>query len=612
MSILSSQPLKVPLLSEEPSHCTRQRLLRNSPQTEGELTLPQYTYQANPFRSISFSNPDNSALTTSLVFINEDPARHLRPEIEKLLEQHEVPPESNFRTLKASLDGSQFFFVQVLVRGENSTLIRFEPLKDDIVRLLRRNNLPDMHVEILHAEHFSPPKIHAIKSGHIIVGIFEECKHEIASILTNSLGQKWQVVCPFRVGGKDSKQAEPAIVVIVEGPVKANWFQIRARIINQMLAKEPNLRIDVEFTPGSLDTLVGKEPVSCEHRFEVIADIKMGDSIGVRESNIVGTMGGFMELKLGDRTHRGFLTSYSAVVPSSCETREVIDRTGIYPDSNIAHRDITIESIARMDREYTLANIRAVMNAIESRKATLEAEIEKQSLSMQDLRKSSLIQLDSLGVSKSKFERARQSIENMPDIFGRVLLTSGLLLHDKQVLDWAFVELTPEAEKLHFKPNIMLKIPDVQIPDFGDRLPYFPVAPFLSGCPITEFGELEKDRWYFKHGRTTDVTGGICNGSKALCNWKGSRYTVDGKECQMASHYTEQFVILGVKYNFAEPGDSGSLLLRDDGAVAGLICAEVRDSSGREKSLPVVVSEISEILGSLTIRVAGSVSLRLP
>lgn len=60
---------------------------------------------------------------------------------------------------------------------------------------------------------------------------------------------------------------------------------------------------------------------------------------------------------------------------------------------------------------------------------------------------------------------------------------------------------------------------------------------------FNEFGSLQAGDYCVKNGRTTRVTAGICNGSKAYCNWKfDERYNPSG--VVMATEATEEFIIV--------------------------------------------------------------------
>lgn len=75
--------------------------------------------------------------------------------------------------------------------------------------------------------------------------------------------------------------------------------------------------------------------------------------------------------------------------------------------------------------------------------------------------------------------------------------------------------------------------------------------------------------WYFKCGRTTDITAGICNGVEVNCPYKGK----EGPQC------TEEYAIMGKKQKgkreedvaFCEAGDSGAYVFNARGELCGLL-----------------------------------------
>lgn len=105
------------------------------------------------------------------------------------------------------------------------------------------------------------------------------------------------------------------------------------------------------------------------------------------------------------------------------------------------------------------------------------------------------------------------------------------------------------------------------------------VSPYPEGSPLTQFGSLEKGKYYIKLGRTTGVTSGLCNGALACCNWTGRnavRYDHNGKEIEDQQNISEEYVIVGKKNGkqtaFAEDGDSGSFFVPNvEGDVCGLL-----------------------------------------
>ncbi|PGH14346.1 hypothetical protein AJ80_05936 [Polytolypa hystricis UAMH7299] len=160
-------------------------------------------------------------------------------------------------------------------------------------------------------------------------------------------------------------------------------------------------------------------------------------------------------------------------------------------------------------------------------------------------------------------------IEKLPLRLGKVGPTSGRLLFEGRIYDWAFIELSdPMSQKL-FRPNPTPKAPDNQTPQRYLKNVIF--APVRS--TVAPFGKLEVGGYYFKKGRTTGVTAGVCNGLLAYCNWPAARdrlrYDEFGNLVKVEKGITEEYVIFSkncgilvhTQDTFALAGDSGSFVL---------------------------------------------------
>ena len=140
-----------------------------------------------------------------------------------------------------------------------------------------------------------------------------------------------------------------------------------------------------------------------------------------------------------------------------------------------------------------------------------------------------------------------------------------------RVVDWAFVELNND---ISFRPNVMPNIPQSLNPSkFGLRLNY------REGAPLAGFDQLSESEWFSKTGKSTGMTSGVCNGVKMSCHWNDQdreRFDMEGKEFPVNPEVTEEFVILdqageNIQTDFAQPGDSGSVLVDRFGCVPGLL-----------------------------------------
>lgn len=112
----------------------------------------------------------------------------------------------------------------------------------------------------------------------------------------------------------------------------------------------------------------------------------------------------------------------------------------------------------------------------------------------------------------------RQNLKQMPCLIGQVTEMSGMSILGTRVMDWAFFQLIDAAADDPFNSYLLFAVSPSIMPWHYGLDPGIPVP---EEIPLTEFGNLEKDRYYLKLGRPTGVTVGICNGALASCNWEG-------------------------------------------------------------------------------------------
>lgn len=233
--------------------------------------------------------------------------------------------------------------------------------------------------------------------------------------------------------------------------------------------------------------------------------------------------------------------------------------------------------------------------------------------------------VESLRSSVREAQRKLEIVRQMPYVIESVLATSGKAMLRNKVMDWAFVGLPSEFLKFH-RPNTMFSVPLVQMPRMYDlRLTFHP---YSEDWELTEFGALEKDGYYMKRGRTTDVTAGICNGALACCKWKPEdcvRYDHNGDRYQSLEITTEEFVILSKmnrhrdvrQISFAEQGDSGSFVIDRRGRVCGLLYAGASGyygPPGEEQMYAGVglAMNMPDVHHSIKLKFGSSASLILP
>lgn len=205
---------------------------------------------------------------------------------------------------------------------------------------------------------------------------------------------------------------------------------------------------------------------------------------------------------------------------------------------------------------------------------------------------------------QAKFKRSE--LELLPITLGKVLVSSGRAFDaSRRIIDWAFVEMppTPKNKKTwSSSTKNQLPHPDAagifrHLPfDYGDYSSiYVPGNPLPS---IEGFSELEMGKWYFKIGRTTDMTAGICHGTKMILRTSGSneltgartQYDKSGDHRMLSNpvDFIEEYIILNARLgvttmqheDFSQPGDSGALIIDATGAVAGLMYGNYSAQTG--------------------------------
>ncbi|KAJ5836684.1 hypothetical protein N7447_002710 [Penicillium robsamsonii] len=551
-----------PLSRGPPSPRKRRRLLRESKDNEGDMEIEQYVHRTDPFRKTSFPDPDPTALNIATMAAEEDPTQHLHRDIFNTLDQHGLPAKSLFHMVNATIHGASFPLLRVVVSGDHSALVPLGSIKDDLITFLSSHALSQIQVEVINGGHFYVPTLFSIDSKAELAIAFHHLKDEVVRLLGRD---SWSQMAT----GLDSRSARPALVVGVLPSTNANWYQLQAHLTHRLTPHIPPVFTDIEFLPGKLNLLGEGDPVSFKDRVKGHRDIQMGYSIGIRGDNNPGTLGGFVEVTHDGETHRGLLTNYHVVRPSPPYAHlDTINRKGISPLSPVPFQGkITVESLARMDRYYTLNDVELQLRALDTQKAQVVDSIRKRQLMGEAPRTSSQRQLEAMETWERTLIATRPVIQEMPHVLGDIHSASGLLVHGGRVIDWAFVELTPEAEERFFRANRMPEVPRNQMPQSS----FFGQSPTLvaAGTHLDKFSSLQEDTYYVKQGRTTDVTGGVCNGVLSVCKW-ATQYDIYGNSAGGKDLCTEEFMIIGVQDRFIESGDSGSFVVDSTGAVVAL------------------------------------------
>ncbi|OJJ45351.1 hypothetical protein ASPZODRAFT_133998 [Penicilliopsis zonata CBS 506.65] len=487
--------------------------------------------------------------------------------------------------------------LQVSLTANDPAPPQLGPVKDDLLDLLRRHRIRNVHVEIVNVDLALRPSLFFIPSTHPIVVAYEQVKHQILELLNKTVKANWQLLSPFNVGQLEAK-AQPMIVIAVK-----------------------------PLTSGNLSLLNPSDnpsAVSFIDRINPNMLPEMGLSVGINQDSNAGTLGGFVTLTRNGKIHRGFLTNYHVVRPSETHNQpdnflEHLDQFGL-SFSRPPTRMIQMESLARMDRNATLTEIDESLESSHTTQSEISSGVQQQELIGAVPPPRILQILEQCELQITELLQAFEVVEDMPIILGEVLLTSGKTLLGNKMMDWAFVELSKDVEDKYFRPNQMFPVAANMMPRlFRRELGSLGGVIAPGGSKLTEFGSLVEGQYCTKRGRTTDITAGICNGPKAFCNWSKSqlaRYDHDGNPIDPATESTEEFLILSKKANhpsfeqssFTADGDSGSFVMDQFGTVTGLLFGRFKQGY----AYAGVASSMSDVQESIKLRAGGSASLGLP
>ncbi|OJJ42436.1 hypothetical protein ASPZODRAFT_125409 [Penicilliopsis zonata CBS 506.65] len=581
------------------------------------MSVEKYLDSSDPYRSTNLPNfwPYPLKLEPSV-----DLQQNLLPfgdEIRAILHSHgfanDIPFIPYLATKPHYPDGDiPVALLRIILQAADNMPQDFGPAKDELAKLLKHL---DMYVEIVNVDRCLNPSLFPLSPSEPLIVAFELAKESLIEELHRALGLKWNLLCPFNVGRSKDK-ACPAIVVNVDPLTEANWFSLVIHI-KSILASflHQNQQFAVEFFPGHLEPLQG---ISLADQMDPEGVPKMGTSIGVRGDANAGTHGGYFTLTDDMTVRKGFLTNYHVI--SLSESRG--DPNPCFKQGLgqfcCSERTIEIESPAVMDRNATLADIASRISTLEKDIVELSSEIRQREEIGGRPPTNLKTMVNRYQAMVHDLQIQRQRGNNMPHIMGKVTDASGKAIRRKRIMDWAFVELTDTSIDQFFGPNLMFEVPTNQQPWKYD----LKLGPVIAGMPLTDFGSLEEGGVYYKLGRTTGITGGICHGALACCHWKGGPSFLsknndhNDRETCLSSVVTEEFMIINytshcqrhyTQSSFAESGDSGSLIINHHSLVCGLLHAGIMNYTGPPGhgafyATAGLVTDINDISKSIMLR----------
>lgn len=221
----------------------RRNILRESEDTDGELTIENYLCRSDPYRSTTLEDPwpYPTISTVASSEVTEAVEDH-REEICRILSDHGFP--SNFHLRVESITKPNYprgDFPVTLLRvvfvhtPPISVPSRLGPAKDQISDLLAQKGIP-LDVEIVFSDLCFQPSLFAVDRRDPAAAVYEAAEFEIVNYIHSVLSRKWRLIPLFNVGRTKSKTT-PAIVVLVKPFTVANWSElIRMKLPTNILA----------------------------------------------------------------------------------------------------------------------------------------------------------------------------------------------------------------------------------------------------------------------------------------------------------------------------------------------------------------------------------------
>ena len=622
----------------------RRRFLRDSNETEGEMTIEAFLYNADDFRTSSWHNPLPMPFKI-------DPANgrydlrlpeyaSLRSKVVGALREHDIADaERLIHCGNISKPGyhdghapTPTLIIQTRLIDEQRRK-KWRSARNVIKGLLRDARLPAMEVEIIDYEKSFHPSLFVLSPDSPAITAYEKSRVAILKVLFNELGNDWQAMSMFRVGSVD-KRAKPSIVIFVKPGSLHDWRQLEIDL-HKMFPTQ--LAVKVEFLPGwcgfladddglekgsvhsNTDIETEDEAVSSlarltmddklpGKRLSIKSDIGMGSSIGIKTQNGRGSLGGFVELSHSQTrmSKIGFLTNHHVIYPDNLpDSKKTLPHQYGF-GARVKLSPVEIESPAKDDATHTTVKLNQEISTIRTSLAKTKTEVGYHNMKAPGealpvkLRDTLDRQRESIRTLKSD----RDIVRTWPQGLGQVVFSSGRRITPRVVVqkngkeneegsvvvDWAFVQLDPRPSMSAFK-NILpnRSHPSIQGHQPSDHdLEDNPYTVNDNHTYLRYFGTMKKGRWYFKIGRTSNITTGVCNGVEMDLNRTEELTFYDDNGLPITPNIqvtppfvrTRELVVLAqttatqgkeAQTGFCLPGDSGSLVIDSDGEACGLL-----------------------------------------
>jgi hypothetical protein len=490
--------------------------------------------------------------------------------------------------------------------------------RDELLDMFGAHGLTGMHIEMYDPIRAFMPWLLPLSPNDPTLRHYETKRAKLLEVVKNLLGKNWVAMSVFGLGSKIGK-VRSCLVVLVQPRVLQDWNYV-TRAMRSVL-KDSN--IPIEFIPGGSTEMSG---IDLETR--LTRQPQMGSSIGEVGEIGSGTLGGHVILRKDGVSHVGFLTNHHVVRPYSASANMIqeVDRYGYGFTASPFTTGIQYPS--KDDHQVSKAGLEELFSNTKDAIKDVEGVLERYEMKGQDAPLKQVARLETYQDTMRVLQERKTLIDQLPIKLGNVLYSSGQALGpQKNILDWAFVKLAnskayPIGNQLPGATSMGLN---------GKLSSYYG----LGGPPymITEnppkyarfFAGIEKGEWYFKIGRTTNITTGLCHGTEVEVSCQGQiRWDPQGNQVIMGTKSTSELVIMGrsrpgydgnkdlmVPETFSKGGDTGSFVFNCNGEVAGLLYGRFSGFVGPETGCmnAGLVTSMDIVLASIKEKTGGELSL---
>ncbi|KAL8854156.1 MAG: hypothetical protein Q9221_001078 [Calogaya cf. arnoldii] len=328
---------------------------------------------------------------------------------------------------------------------------------------------------------------------------YKSVREDLLRCIYARLESSWKFLSLYEVG-RASDLKQPTVVLLVDPLAKRRWSELLEELKQIMLDsidQDSTLGevLPVEIIPGKWSEL----PSNTKWKGfwdRAINPPRQGTSIGVQ---------GRQEAGLSEGTHRGFLTISNAVAPPSAafdlnSSRPCAQTEGDLPAANVQY-------LAQQDCNESIKSGKRHLKSYGARLSEAEAE-EKESRAKADSTSHTLARLQECTQGyRDMVHTVKQQInqvEQIPVNLGRTILASQ---------HYAFVETTALPHAIdNTLPEVSLVHACADPEELGLKKPVMYIA---MDDNIKRFENVIPGKFYFKQGRTTSITSGICNGVEA-------------------------------------------------------------------------------------------------